>query len=52
MPGGNEDDLQKFQKKIRVSIMGMVNDFQIPDVIREKSVIMKHPNVYIWSEVP
>ena len=23
--------------------MGVVNDSQIPDVIREKSVIMKHP---------
>ena len=42
-PGGNEDDLQKFQKKIRVSIMGVVNDSQIPEVIRKKNVIMKHP---------
>ena len=25
--------------------MGVVNDSQIPDVIREKSVIMKHPKV-------
>ena len=29
--------------------MGVVNDSQIPDVIREKSVIMKHPRVYAYN---
>ena len=36
----------KNSKKIRVSIMGVVNDSQIPDVIREKSTFMKHPTVH------
>ena len=30
--------------------MGIVNGSQIPDVIREKSVIMKHPTQ--WLESP
>ena len=29
--------------------MGVVNDSQIPDVIWEKNVIMKHPNTHTLS---
>ena len=38
-PGNNEDDLQKYPKKIRVYIMGVVNDSQIPDVSKKKVLL-------------
>ena len=37
----------KNSKKKSVSIVGVVNDSQIPDVIWEKNVIMKHPLILV-----
>ena len=40
---GNEDGLKKFQKKITVSILGVVTDSQTYKVKWKKNVIMDHP---------